>query len=193
MTLRSRLLTVAIVGLVALSLFVGVGVAQETNTTTMTTASDETSDLVAQVDEDVRVESYSYDEDNETFSIVFSSVGDESADVTVTEVISQRDGSSGTFGVEQFSIRPGETVEITIDAELTRGDAAVMIVTQKSLDNGEGTFLQYDSGSAWLTGAATWDLIRLSALGGILGVVILVIILTWHKIADSNDAIEVRA
>ena len=186
------LLTISIV--LGITGIAGIAAGQQTqgaNETANANADGEPEKLVEQVDEDVRVESYTYDEQNETFSILFSSSGDRTVDVTVTEVIDQRAGSSGTFGVEQFRIRPDERVEVEISARLTGGSAAVMIVTQKSLDAGRGTFLQYETSWSLISGAATWWLIRIAGVGGAIGVVVAVIYGAWNRVADNENSAEV--
>jgi archaellum component FlaF (FlaF/FlaG flagellin family) len=153
---------------------------------------DEPQRVVAQVDSSVRVTDYGYNESAETFSIRVENTDDERPSaVTMTEVISDRGQSSGTFGVEQFQLAPGEEIEVEIRAALTSGSAAVMIVTQESLDDGEGSFVRYEADRIdVLTGEPTVDHIQTAGVGGAAGVVLLLLLLAWHKIGDDDDSIE---
>lgn len=166
--------------------------AQANETATTTEAPANESDAVVYVDDVVKVTDYSYDAEREMFRVVLENEGDTTRQVTITEVIQARDEASGSMGVQMLSLSPGErTVEVPVTK--TDGSAAVMIVTRQSLERGEGTFLRVgDDLPSIFSGDATWGYVRLGGLGGAGGVIILAILLGWHRVADSNDSVEVR-
>lgn len=145
--------------------------------------------VVEEVDDSVRVTGYSYNRETEIMTVQFANVGEETTDVTMTEVITERDADSGTMGVEMFRLRPDEEISV----EIYTKSGAVMIVTEQSLERGQGTYLRDDSRYSLLSGPATWGLIRVSGFGGALGVLVLAVLLGWHRIADSTDKVEVNA
>jgi hypothetical protein len=56
-----------------------------------------------------------------------------------------------------------------------------MITTPESIDRGTGAFISADTGLSIFEGESpTWMLARLSAIGGALGVSLLVVLYSWH-------------
>ena len=179
----------AVIVVVAVSIPLGAASVAAQENETAAPATNETSSIVEEVDEDIRVESYRYDEDRETFLITLSSVGERPSAVTITEVIDPRSGGgTGTFGVEQVTVQPGETVEVEVSSRLTSGSAGVMIVTQKSIDRGQGTDLWYDKGSPIIEGGATWTDVRVGMSVGIVVTTIAFLIAAWYVIRHSRRA-----
>jgi hypothetical protein len=191
--------TVVLVGLVLAAAFLptaaGVAAAQQGGQQTATPApapSNET--VVAQVDSQVRVTDYGYNDDKEVFRVELQHTDDagSTATVTITEMV-RGDSSSGTFGIERIQLSPGETVTVEVDAERYRGVVGVMIVTETSLENGEGVFLKDEDGYMQIfEGEATWGYVRLAAAGAVIGVVALALGIGWHRVADDSDNVEVR-
>lgn len=165
-------------------------VAAQENATTE--AAPEEEESIVYVDDEVKVLDYSYDEDREMFAVSLENEGEATRQVTITEVIQARDEASGSMGVQMISLSPGErTVEVPV--KKTDGSAAVMIVTQQSLERGEGTFLRVgDDLPSIFSGEATWGYVRIGGLGGAGGTIVLALLLGWHRVADSTDSVEVR-
>jgi len=145
---------------------------------------DEESTVVAQVDDRLRVTGYSYDEANETMSVSLANRGDSSSAVTITEAISTSSSGSGSFGIEQVTVYSGEqtTVEIDVDSQ----NAGVMITTEMSVSNGEGTYLQADNGIQLIDGAASWRDVQIGGLAGIVSTMLMTIVVAWHVVARQS-------
>jgi hypothetical protein len=119
--------------------------------------------------------------------------GSTRSQVTISEVISSRTAQgSGSFGVEQVSLEPGEEIAVSVSAQRVDGTAAVMIVSQRSLRRGSGTFVSDSDSVSLFTGPATWGYVRLSSIAAATGAVIVVLLGSWHIIADRADRAEVR-
>lgn len=110
--------------------------------------------------------------------------------VTITEVIEPGSGSS-SFGIEQLRIRDGETTTVRLGIEGSTPGA--MVTSQDSIANGEGSYVEVDSGISIFEGSdATWQLVRLSGAGSLIGVVLLLALIVWHRIAEQNTTTEVK-
>lgn len=159
---------------------------------------DNGSDVVAQVDDRVRVTSYSYDDEAEVMSVTLEHTDPRGsrAWATLTESVeAQEGGTTGSFGIAQVYINPGETVTAKVDASRNSDGAAIVLVaTQRSVNQGRGAFVSdVERPSLGLfEGAATWDLVRLGTIGGTLGVILVAILGAWHLVADSRDRAEVE-
>lgn len=151
---------------------------------------DETSSIVSEVDEQVRVSSYTYNEEAAEFSITFDHIGETSSTLTITEVIDQRAAGSGSFGVEVVTIQPGETAEVTVSAEKVRGTAGVMIVSERSLERGEGTYLQEGGWGPILGGDATWTDVRAGIVFATLVSILAFIVAAWYVVAERHERIS---
>ena len=183
--------TVTLVALLALLLIPAVGLvsAQDADATPEPEVDNETTTVVTDVDEQLRVTSYSYDDDAGIMTIGLENHGDSRSVATVTEVISDRAAEgSGTFGVEQLRIQSGESVEVDVAVDRVDGTAAVMIVSQRSLERGTGAFVADQDASATSTfdGAPTWNDVRLGVGFGIVISLLVVLIAAWHVVRDSE-------
>jgi archaellum component FlaF (FlaF/FlaG flagellin family) len=191
--IRTAVVVSVLVALVAVPLGTAAVAAQETTSTASTTAAEESSqDVVRQVDEDIRVVGYSYDEEAEEFDVELENRGDSSVEVTITEVITEeRASGSGTFGIRVVEVEPGETVTSTVSVQ-SSGLNAVMILTPKSVESGSGTFVSVDgsSGFSLLGGEASWGLIMWAGLIGIVMTGIVVLIAAWHLVAQKSTDVE---
>lgn len=169
-----------------------------TNATAEEPAADEETTVVAQVDDRVRITSYQYDERNATMSVTLQHTdpSGERAYATLTEAVeAKEDGSTGSFGIAQVRIDPGETITAELSASRNSDGAAIVLVaTQRSVNQGRGAFVSdVERPSLGLfEGAATWDLVRLGTIGGTLGVILVAILGAWHLVADSRDRAEVE-
>ena len=152
---------------------------------------DEPTSVVEQVDEDVRVLDYRYNDSEETFYVTLENTGFTGSTVTITETVDSSEDGSGTFGVRRVNVDAGETIEVQVDAERTRGSVGVMITTEKSLDRGEGVYLQDDEGLSigLFDGAASWIDVRVATGAGIAGSVVTVVLGAWYVVAARDTEI----
>lgn len=198
---RAALILSIVVMLAAIAPVAGVAVAiQEDNTPTPETADEEQekqteqeeNTVVEEVDEDIRVTDYGFEEGNGTgtFWVDLEHVGDtdDRSLVTITEVISADAGSSGTFGIEQVRVRPDETLRVEIDVSPDGNQHGVMITTSKSINNGEGSFLQVvEDRRGIFSGAATWMIVRVAGGGALLGSIGGVLMGAWVLVANKQE------
>lgn len=140
-----------------------------------------------QVDEDVRVTAYRYDLDEETMSITIENTGTADAYVTMTEAIGKQQArqGDGTFGIETLRLREGETVTAQISVSRD-GLRAVMVTTDRSVEQGRGTFLAADSGGSLYSGEPTWMDVRVAVVSMIVIVAIVLAISIWHKLSSKH-------
>lgn len=124
-------------------------------------------EVVAEVDEDVRVTDYGYDDGNATFWVALSHVGSRSSRVTITEAITGDESGAGTFGIEQVRVRPDEQLVVHVSIDPNADPKGVMITTSKSINKGQGTYLQLDSGGSLFDFAASWGIVRVAWLFGV--------------------------
>lgn len=176
----------------------GGAAAQNATTNNATDTGSETSDVVAEVDDRLRITSYEYDADNETMFVTLEHTdpSGERAWVTLTESIEvEGSGSTGAFGINRVYVNAGDTVRAQVSADRNSDGAAIVLVaSERSVEQGTGAFVSdVDEPSLNLfTGAATWGLVRLSALGASGGAVLIALGITWHLIADRRDNAEVE-
>lgn len=143
------------------------------------------STVVAQVDDRLRVTNYSYDDDEEVFSVELSNRGSTSSSVTITEAIDASDGGgSGSFGIEQMTVYGGETTTAEID--VGPRDPGVMITTEDSISAGRGTYLSADDGISLVDGAASWRDVQIGGVAGILSTMLMTIVVAWHVVARQS-------
>lgn len=196
MSLRSLCGVLLVVSL-ALSSVGGVAAAQAGNAPAASTStpanasagsSSTSSTIVAEVDSQIRVTDYGYNASAGVFSVRFENVGSSYSEVTVTEAISRGSGSR-SFGIEQVRIQAGETVTVEVSARRVEGAAGVMITTQESIDNGEGTYLEEQTGGAWF-GSASWPKVQMSALSAGGSIVVAAIIAAWYVVANRFEDVE---
>jgi hypothetical protein len=97
-----------------------------------------------QVDSNVWVESWRYDEDDQEFVIQFGA--ERPTTVTVAEMTAAKRGSAGQMSIQQVRVFPGGQTTIEIRAPRPgRGDpAGVSITTSESINKGYGVFLATD-------------------------------------------------
>lgn len=141
-----------------------------------------------QLDQQVRVGEYSYDAEREIFTIELQHTAPEGeiARITATELVSE--SGAGSFGVRQLRLSPGETVEIEVSVKDKSGsNPGVMIVSQRSLQEGSGVYLIEESSLGIFTGDATWSLVRVSAVGAIGGLLALLLGMSWLVISSKDS------
>jgi len=155
-------------------------------------ASEENSTVVDQVDEDVRVVGYSYDAEAEQFSVELENTGDVTSSVTITEVIGKRQAGAGTFGIAVVEVRPGETVTAQVTASRVSGTAAVMVLTQKSILDGRGTYLQESqrTNTNLIPGGSSGSDVRAAYAGGVVVVALGMLLGGWQYLASSNQGVR---
>lgn len=191
------MLAVSSLGVVAVGVSAQSGASDPANSTAPG-AVEEDSTVVAQVDDQVRITAYSYDEDREVMSVTLEHTAPqgERSWATLTESVeAQEGGSTGSFGITQVRIEPGETVVAEVDAKRKSGGAAIVLVaTQRSVSQGTGAFVSdvKRPSLGLFTGSATWGLVRLGTIGGTLGVITVALLFAWHLVADTRDRAEVE-
>lgn len=149
-------------------------------------------EVVAQVDDAVRVVGFDYNAEAEQFSVDLQNTGDVTSTVTLTEVIGRRQAGSGTFGISVVEVAPGETVTATVSSSRVSGTAAVMVLTQRSVLDGRGVFLQESArdGGNLIKGGASGTDVRAAYIGGA-GVVLVGMVLGgWQYLAASNQGVR---
>jgi hypothetical protein len=156
--------------------------------------SDEPTSVEAQVDDRLRINSYRYVEDSETFYLVLSNSderrGGSTSTVTITEAIEPTDSGTGSFGIERVRVEPGETIEVavSVSAEGVRG---VMVTSESSIEEGTGTYLAVDAGGlSILDGPATGADVRSAGLSTLLAALLVAILGAWHYVSLDNQDVE---
>jgi hypothetical protein len=143
------------------------------------------------------VESYSYDAENETFAVTLRHTDPDASGsaVTITEVISQRSAGSGTIGIATMDLDPGETERIAISASRTNGAAAVMVVSERSVEDRTGTYLQESRASSGglIGGSATGADVRTAGFFGVFGALIVAFGAAWQRhVLDNRDVADAK-
>ena len=153
---------------------------------------DDGDSVIAEVDSTVRVVDYRYDEGNETMTVTFENTGTSSKSVTMTEALGSGGGGAASFGIEQFRLR-GNT-ETAVDISVRRVDrtAGVMITTDESLRNGQGTRIQdvkpFELGI--FEGVPGWSTVWFGVLVALLGVGGLSLLAAWQFVATYHDDVQ---
>lgn len=188
-----------VLGLIGMLLSGGVlisgAVAQETESGSESgveeSPTEEPDDQVAteQLDDNVRVGDYDYDSEEEIFRAELIHVGDSTARITATELVSET--GSGSFGVQQIALDPGEEVTVEVSVRDRAGsNPGIMIVSQESLSEGSGVYLVEEGSLSLFSGDATWGLVRTGALGGTFGAIGLLLGLSWFVISSRDNEYE---
>lgn len=186
---RGRRVLLAVLVMLALAApAAGVVSAQEATETATGTEAEEDSKIVAQVDSKVRVTDYWYNATAESFSVRFENTGDVGSEITVTEAIGRGQGSR-SFGIERIQLYPGESAVVTVSARRVEGSAGVMITTEESVSNGEGTYLEEESGMD-LFGSATWADVRAGVLFAVAVMVALIVIGAWYLVSQRHEDVQ---
>jgi len=147
--------------------------------------------VVAQVDGDVRVLDYSYQEAAEVMSVEIENTGSTSSTVTITEAISADQTGAGTFGIEVVSLDDGETVTVEVSVASTGGSAGVMITTEESVEQGTGTYLQVDlGGTSLFDGSAGWGEVRAGVFTTLLFCLAVTVLAGWHVVASRHETVQ---
>lgn len=187
------LLALLLVALLAVPAGVGVVAAQEDGATTATPTSSSSaneSTVVERVDEDLYVESYRYNATSQTFYVTLVNDGDrDSNGVTLTESISREDAGERKFGIAVVDVDAGETVTTSLSAQRVDGAAAVMILSEKAIESGEGTYLQESrqTDNRLIKGGAEGSHVRAGGLFGFSGTLIFVVLGAWQYVASKNN------
>lgn len=150
--------------------------------------------ILATVDSRLVVLSQSYDAEREIMSVTLRNDGDRDSDVTVSEVISRSRAGSGTFGITQTVVEPGETLTVEVSASRVRGAAAVMVLTRESVEDGSGTYLQErpKASGGLLSGDASGGDVRAAVIMTGTGTLVWAVVGAWALVARRNrDVIEV--
>jgi len=151
------------------------------------------STVYAEVDEDIRVLSWEYDEDAETFEITLENDGSDRTRVSIMEIIDLDDGSDGPLGMREVTMRPGEEAVVEVGATLDSRSAGVIVMTEDSIDNGQVTPIIYSDGFGSLfDGPSTWGLVQISGISGALGTFLFAVGFAWHRRAERTDKTEVK-
>ena len=153
------------------------------------------SEVVAEVDDQLRVSSYRYNASSETFVVSLENHGEEESSVTITEWMSEDASATGRFGIELVTVPAGETITAKIDLRTGRDPPAVMLVTSRSAEKGHGTFLEADEteSGGLFSGVPTWTDVWVGVGVAILFMAVVVVLGVWYVVArESNDVAEVN-
>lgn len=150
--------------------------------------------VVRDVDDSIRVTAYRYDEANQTMLVTLQNRGDVRSTVTLTEAIEAGgDGGSSTFGIERVRVGGGERVQVAVDVRRnSNGEAGVMITTQQSIQQGQGTVL-WDvdrSGVSLLDGEPAWGTVWFGIVAGLVLVGLIMILAAWQFVATKHDDVD---
>lgn len=142
---------------IAISFFMGMGGAvadtpeNESNETV-------TLDIEERIDSDIVLLDWEFNERTDTFKLELKHEGERPTQLTVTESIQQEEGSA-QMSIEQERLLPGETT-VTIGVTPEAGEAAVVLTTSESVDQGTGIVVStgiYEPGPwAQTTSTAGW-------------------------------------
>lgn len=181
------LLSVLLIGGLAVA---GVATADEVDADEPEENESDVTGVVAQLDDDLRVVDYSYSDSAErmTIEIEHTAESDRRAQVTATELVSQRDGDSGTFGVDTARVSPGETIEMRLSVQRIDGTAGVLIISDQSIEEGTGVFVRDEDETAASTfdGTPTWNDVRSGVGFGITISLFVVLLAAWHVIREGE-------
>jgi len=93
-----------------------------------------------QVDSKTVVRAWSYDTDEEQFTLTMES--EETTRVTISEAISDSEAGSGTFSIQTITLRANETKTVTMPAEPGPSqEAKISLTTSRSIDAGRGAYI----------------------------------------------------
>ena len=162
---------------------------QAAQTTPHETTPTEPTQVVAEVDEDIRVLDYGLEGDD-TFWLTLENTGDRSTKVTVTEAISGDRVGSGRFGIEQLRIGSGEQVRVEVSIDPSEDTKGVMITTPKSVNQGRGTFLQIDDSPTLFDFGASWNTVRVAYLAGVLCVLAAILGGAWWLVSARREDVD---
>lgn len=152
------------------------------------------SSVYADVDEDIRITSWEYSEETESFEITLDNDGTSRTRVSLMEIIDLDGDREGPLGMREVSLRPGEETSVEIGAQLDSGSAGIIVMTQQSLDNGQVQPVIYDEGTSLsiLSGASTWGYVQIGAISGGIGTLLIGVLVAWDRRASRNDSSEVK-
>lgn len=154
---------------------------------------DSSSEVVAQVDEQIRVQDYRFNNSSSEFVVVLENTGKTPTDVTLTEAIDPEGGGAASFGVEVVTVDAGETVTVRVDIHGETMEPGVMIVTPASVNQGTGTYLEVEleeSGGGLLKGGATWGDVWAGILFAIAASCVVTALGVWYVVARESNEIE---
>jgi len=149
--------------------------------------------VVAQLDDDLRVVEYEYSDERERMTIEIEHVGesDRRAQVTATELVAEREGDSGTFGVDSARIAPDETIELRLSVERVNGVAGVLLISDESIEEGTGVFVRDgEEPTSIFEGAPTWQDVRVGAGVGILATVLGFLLVSWQVVSKQETGYQ---
>lgn len=161
-----------------------------------TTGNHTNTSIVAQVDDDVSVLSYSYSKDEETMTVRLRNDGTDRAEVTLTEIVNANDMSGDksalTFGIEMITMRAHSTVSVEVDVADRGRMAGVTVVTRTSAEAGSGKALTYDlnRGGRLIKGEATGGDVRSGVFFGGFGALMLAGAAAWQRKATRNADVK---
>lgn len=153
--------------------------------------------VIERVDEVLVISGYSYNAEDETFSVTLRHTDPDASgsSITVTEVISQRSAGSGSFGIATLDLDPGEEETIAISASRTNGAAAVMVVSERSVEDRTGTYLQESqrSSGGLISGDASGADVRTAGFFGVFGALIVAFGAAWQRhVLDNRDVADAQ-
>lgn len=191
--MRVRLLLAALLAVALLAGGVPLAAAQQGQQSgqgTPQVTPEEPTDVVADVDEDVRVLDYGLEDGGATFWLELENRGDRSSKVTVTEAISGDATGAGRFGIEQVRVGSDEQVRVAVSINPDADTKGVMITTSKSVAEGRGTYLQIDDSPQMFDFGASWNTVRVAYLAGVIVVLCAIIGGAWWLVSARREDVE---
>lgn len=168
---------------------VGAATAQQANETAE--SDDGPTEIEAQVDSRLVVQSYHYNAQNATFYVTLHNRGEQISEPTITERVEPGTGSTTKrFAIERPRLRPGETVEISLDVNPDGSTEGVLIVTPESVDQGKGTYLEQRTGWSLFSGTGSWSDVRAGVIATLATSLLVVLIGAWQYVATKNEDVE---
>lgn len=134
-----------VVVVIGLSMTMTPAVAQSANQSD----ADDSDRIAQQIDYATHVEDWSYDEQDEQFTINISTDHYDGRTVSIMEAIADSSGGSQSLNAEQVHVDPDKTTSVTIDAETNRqGAAGVVLTTDAGMSDGQAALIIHNPDSS---------------------------------------------
>lgn len=148
---------------------------------------DEIQGFEEQIDPTTTLRSWTYDADAEQFTLTLES--SETKRLTITEVVSSDEAQSGRLAIQKLTLRANKSKTVTMPAKTgPSGEAAIVISSAASIDNGQATFIS--------TGQI--DQNPFAAFGGTSGLFVgvgvtlaVALLAAWFVVYRESDGVEV--
>ena len=169
---------------VGIALLAGGVAAQETGAN-----SSDLSGAIADIDSEVRLVDYRYYPEVEEFSITLENTGSERSRVQIMEIMDLSEERDAPLGMRSVSLRSGETVEISVSAQLSpANEAGAVVMTEESLERGEVFPVTYSDGlPSVFDGDSEWSDVWAGSLAALAFGVVGLLLGMWEVVAKKNE------